>query len=197
MEWVAKDIWTGFDEKTGVKRTNSEMYLISAYFDQRTTKILQKQIDRIARETGNTFMTQNHVPPHMTISAIEARNVEVLVPAMNVLQGKIECGPVQFVSVGQLLPYVCYATPVLNRYLQDLSTRVNEAVQNIPETSVSRFYQPMSWLPHVTLAKTLDQEQMRTAFYVLQESFLPFEGQITELGLAKVNPHEDVVRFLL
>ena len=197
MEWVAKDIWTGFDEKTGVNRTNSEMYLISAYFDQRTTKILQKQIDRIARETGNTFMTQNHVPPHMTISAIEARNVEVLVPAMDVLQGKIECGPVQFVSVGQLLPYVCYATPVLNRYLQDLSTRVNEAVQNIPETSVSRFYQPMSWLPHVTLAKTLDQEQMRTAFYVLQESFLPFEGQITELGLAKVNPHEDVVRFLL
>ena len=76
MEWVAKDIWTGFDEKTGVKRTNSEMYLISAYFDQRTTKILQKQIDRIARETGNTFMTQNHVPPHLTISAIEARNVE-------------------------------------------------------------------------------------------------------------------------
>ena len=82
------------------------MYLISAYFDQRTTRILQKQIDRIARETGNTFMTQNHVPPHMTISAIEARNVEVLVPAMDALQGKIECGPVQFVSVGQLLPYV-------------------------------------------------------------------------------------------
>ena len=43
-------------------------------------------------------------------------------PAMDALQGKIECGPVQFVSVGQLLPYVCYATPVLNRYLQDLST---------------------------------------------------------------------------
>ena len=58
MEWLAKDIWTGFDEKTGVNRTNSEMYLISAYFDKRTTKILQKQNDRIARETGNTIMTQ-------------------------------------------------------------------------------------------------------------------------------------------
>ena len=139
------------------------MYLISAYFDQRTTKILQKYIDRIARETGNTFMTQNHVPPHMTISAIEARNVDVLVPAMNALQGKIGCGP----------------------------------VQDIPETFVSRFYQPMSWLPHVTLGKTLDKEQMRTAFCVLQESFSPFEGEGTELGLAKVNPHEDVVRFAL
>ena len=80
---------------------------------------------------------------------------------------------------------------------QDLSTQVDEAVQNIPETSVSRFYQPMSWLPHVTLGKTLNKEQMRTAFCVLQESFLPFEGQVTELGLAKVNPHEDVVRILL
>ena len=118
-------------------------------------------------------------------------------PAMDALQGKIECGPVQFVSVGQLLPYVCYATPVLNRYLQALSDSVNEVVQDIPETSVSRFYQPMSWLPHVTLEKTLDKEQMRTAFCVLQESFLPFEGQVTELGLAKVNPHEDVVQFIL
>ena len=61
------------------------MYLISAYFDKKTTKILQKYIDRIARETGNIFMTQNHVPPHMTISAIEARTVEVLVPAMDAL----------------------------------------------------------------------------------------------------------------
>ena len=173
------------------------MYLISAYFDQRTTKILQKYIDRIARETGNTFMTQNHVPPHMTISAIEARNVDVLVPAMNALQGQIGCGPVQFVSVGQLLPYVYYATPVLNRYLQELSVRINEAVENIPETSVSRYYQPMSWLPHVTLGKTLDKEQMRVAFRVLQESFSPFGGQVTELGLAKVNPHGDVVRFAL
>ena len=145
------------------------MYLISAYFDQRTTKILQKYIDRIARETGNTFMTQNHVPPHMTISAIEARNVDVLVPAMNALQGQIGCGPVQFVSVGQLLPYVYYATPVLNRYLQELSVRINEAVENIPETSVSRYYQPMSWLPHVTLGKTLDKEQMRAAFCVLRQ----------------------------
>ena len=173
------------------------MYLISAYFDEKTTKILQNDIDRIARKTGNTFMTQNHVPPHMTISAIEARNVDVLVPAVDALQGRLKCGPVQFVSVGQLLPYVCYTTPVLNRYLQELSVRVNEAVQDIPETSVSRFYQPMSWLPHVTLGKTLDKEQMREAFYVLQDSFSPFEGKVTELGLAKVNPHEDVVRFVL
>ena len=74
---------------------------------------------------------------------------------------------------------------------------VNELMEHSWGQKVIRFYQPMSWLPHVTLGKTLGKEQMRTAFCVLQESFLPFEGQITQLGLAKVNPHEDVVRLLL
>ena len=58
------------------------MYLISVYFDEKTNNILQKYIDKVALETGNLFMEDKHVPPHMTISSIEARNVEVLIPAV-------------------------------------------------------------------------------------------------------------------
>ena len=123
------------------------MYLISVYFDEKTNRILQRYIDQIAAKTGNTFMTDHHVPPHMTISAIEARSVELLRPVFLDLQGNIKQGKIRFVSVGQLLPYVMYATPVLNAYLQD--------------------------------------------------SFALFEATVTESGLAKVNPHEDVERFEL
>ena len=70
-------------------------------------------------------------------------------------------------------------------------------MKDIPETSISRYYQPGSWLPHVTLGKTLTKEQMQTAFAVMQDNFQPFTATITEIGLAKVNPHEDVVRFEL
>lgn len=170
------------------------MYLISVYFDEKTNRILERYISQIAQATGNTFMTANRVPPHMTVSAIEAKSVEAIQPAFESLLEKLSGGPVQFVSVGQLLPYVFYATPVLNAYLQDLSNQVYEAVKDIDETRVSNYYKPMSWLPHVTLGKTLDKEQMRIAFQVLQERFSPFEGTVTEMGLAKVNPHEDVAR---
>ena len=88
-----------------------------------------------------------------------------------------------------------YATPVMNKYLLELSQQVYEVYKNIPETSVSRYYKPLSWLPHVTLGKTLDREQMRRAFEVMQESFSPFSARITEMGLAKVNPHEDVAKI--
>ena len=43
------------------------MYLISVYFDDKTNRILQRYIDRIAEETGNRFMTEHNVPPHVTL----------------------------------------------------------------------------------------------------------------------------------
>lgn len=171
------------------------MYLISIYFDEKTNRILQRYIDQIAAKTGNTFMTDNHVPPHMTISAVEARSVEILRPVFTGLQGKIRQGRIKFVSVGQLLPYVMYVTPVVNDYLLELSKKVYEAVKDIPETTVSKYYQPLSWLPHVTVGKKLDKEQMIKALRVLQYGFALFEATVAEIGLAKVNPHEDVERF--
>ena len=168
------------------------MYLISAYFDEKAQKTMERYMRRIAEKSGNSFMTDNHVPPHLTISSVEARSGELLIPYVEKLRGQLLQGDVQFVSVGMLLPYVLYLTPVLNRYLQDLSQKIFEAVSGIPEVSVSRFYQPMQWLPHATLGKTLTKEQMRTAFEVMQEEFAPFDADVVKLGLAKTNPHEDL-----
>ena len=173
------------------------MYLVSAYFDPVSTKRLQAWIAQIAAASGNHYMLEKQVPPHLTLSAVEARSADVLTPALRPLEGRLCRGAVQFVTVGQLFPYVLYTMPVLNAYLQDLSLAVSAAVSGIPETAVSRYYRPHSWLPHVTLAKTLSPEQMRLAFAVVQENFAVFQAQVTELGLAKVNPHDDVLRFEL
>ncbi len=106
-------------------------------------------------------------------------------------------GSITFVSVGQLLPYVFYITPVLNDYLMNLSSVIYEQMKGIEETSISRFYRPGSWLPHTTIGKTLDKEQMLKAFQVMQEGFSPFTAEITEIGLSRVNPHRDIQRIQL
>ena len=173
------------------------MYLISIYFDKQTNKILQWYIDKIAEKTGNRFMIENRVPPHMTIAAIEARNVDILKPAFETLNGKLYSGSMKVVSVGQLFPYVMYATPVLNQELFELSEEVYSTFFDIPETKMSEYYKPFSWLPHITLGKTLDKVQMQKAFQAMQESFVPFTAQYNEIGISKVNPHEDVGRFKL
>ena len=180
------------------------MYLISAYFDENTNEILKHLQQKIADKTGNDFMIRNNVMPHLTISAIEARNVDVLIPAFEKvcrekLQPLDEKGVVNvnntinIVSVGQLFPRVIYAAPVLNEYMMNLSISIYNEFTTIPETNISKFYQPYSWMPHITLGKCLDKEQMRQAFAVLQDLFMPIDGWIAKIGLSTVNPYREVM----
>lgn len=180
------------------------MYLISAYFYENTNKILKHLQQKIADKTGNDFMIRNNVMPHLTISAIEARNVDVLIPAFEKvcrekLQPLDEKGVVNvnnainIVSIGQLFPRVIYAAPVLNEYMMKLSISIYNEFTTIPETNISKFYQPYSWMPHITLGKCLDKEQMRQALAVLQNLFMPIDGRIIKIGLSTVNPYREVL----
>ena len=65
------------------------MYLISAYFDEKAQKTMERYMRRIAEKSGNSFMTDNHVPPHLTISSVEARSGELLIPYVEKLRGQL------------------------------------------------------------------------------------------------------------
>jgi hypothetical protein len=81
---------------------------------------------------------------------------------------------------------------VLNEYLHGLSCILSEELQAIPDTILSPYYQPFSWLPHCTIAKQLSKEQMLQRYEVLQNQFAPFSGEVTKIGIAKTNPHRDI-----
>lgn len=182
------------------------MYLLSIYFDEQTEKRLQGLIHRVADATGNAFMIENQVPPHITIAAVETKHEEKLITRIEALvnhgktqndmvdswEGSIEKGDVKLVSIGTFLPQVIYVQPVLNRYLHNLSVVLTQELGQIEETICSPYYQPFGWLPHCTIAKQLSKEQMVQAFQVLQNCFAPMDGRVVRIGLAKTNPHRDI-----
>lgn len=171
------------------------MYLVSAYFDETSNKILEDYIKKVALASGNDFYIANKVPAHLTLLALEARTVEELIPNFEKLtlqdNTKLKSGEISIVTVGQLMPRVLYLAPFINEYLFDLQARVYEAFKDLPEVKISSYYKPYSWLPHITIGKTLTSEQMLRGVEVL-EDFRSLNGKIVKIGLAKVNPHEDV-----
>lgn len=173
------------------------MYLISAYFDETTTHKIQQYINQVAKKTGNTFMLDKNVPPHITISAFETKQEQQVIQLLEDTTKKIEQGALQWVSAGIFFPSVIYLAPVLNQYLHTMSVQVQEILQQIEDISISKYYQPFSWVPHATIGKKLSQEELYQAFTVLQHQFGTFSGQITELGLAKTNPYENLAVFSL
>ena len=173
------------------------MYLISIYFDDQTNQKLQKLIHRVAEKTGNMFMLDNQVPPHITVAAMETRDEAQAIREIEICAGSLKQGVVKWVSVGTFFPQVLYVQPVLNEYLHGLSVQLNEAIRTLPETKISSVYQPFGWLAHTTIAKQLTKEQMKEAFEVLQNQFIPFEGKVVSIGIAKPNPHRDLALWKL
>lgn len=173
------------------------MYLVSIYFDEKTNKRIQQYIDKVAEKTGNAFMLDGNVPPHITISAFESLDEEAAIEKLEGVVKNLKCGKLQLVSVGQFFPYVLYITPVLNEYLNEMSTILYDALLQVDGVKISPYYKPFQWLPHATIGKTLSKEQMQVAFQVMQDSFGVFEGEVVKIGLAKPNPHRDIVSWEL
>ena len=173
------------------------MYLLSIYFDEKTNKIIQRYINQVAEKTGNRFMTEGSVPPHITISAFETQDEKSAIEELDSLVKELRKGNLTWASVGQFFPYVIYIAPVLNEYLQGLSKQMYDNLSALDGIFISPYNQPFQWHPHTTIAKKLSKEEMKIAFEVMQESFGMFEGEVVKIGLAKPNPHRDIATWEL
>mgnify|MGYP000767107346 CR=1 FL=1 len=173
------------------------MYLISAYFDDETTFKIQQYINQIAQKTGNTFMLDGCVPPHITLSSFETRQEEQIISLLKQNVKDIRQGKVQWTSVSAFLPYVIFLSPVLNQYLHNLSEQIYSCIRQAEDIRIRPCYQPFSWMPHTTVGKKLSKTEMQAAFQVLQHQFGPFSGYVTKIGLAKTNPYTNLAVFEL
>lgn len=189
-------IWDKFlDGKTF--KEEYAMYLISIYFDEISEKRISGYMKQIAKATGNAAMLDGNVPPHITIAAFQAESDSVARQIFIHGANNLNSGSLQWVSIGTFLPGVIYITPVLNKYLHELSVIYGKEIEGIQSVTADYRYKPYSWLPHTTLAKQLSTEQLSKAFWVMQNYFAPFEGRVTKIGLAKTNPYVDLEVIML
>ena len=169
------------------------MYLVSIYFDEKTNERLKSYIEQVAKKTGNRFMIEGNVPPHITVGAFESKaSEEELVEVLQTKLSGMKTGKVQLVSVGTFQTSSIFISAVYNEYLHEMCKSVCHALENVDNTVIRKNYQPFYWLPHVTIGKTLSKEQQLAAFEELQKSFGPLEASVVKIGLSKTNPYMDI-----
>lgn len=174
------------------------MYLVSIYFDEKTNERLKSYIKQVAEKTGNSFMIDGNVPPHITVAAFESKATQSeLVEFLNQFLHNIDTGFVQLVSVGTFQTSSIFLNAVYNEYLHKICKGACEILENMENTIIRKNYQPFQWLPHVTIGKTLTKEQQLVAFETLQNSFSPLEARVVKIGLSKTNPYLDIYEWNL
>ena len=168
------------------------MYLVSIYFDDKTEDRIQNYINKVAINSMNNYMIDANVPPHITISAFEADDEEIVIDLLDKKIKSLQSGILQWVSIGVFNPNVIFLTPVLNEYLHNLSLSIYEGLKEVEGINISKYYLPLQWLPHTTIAKKLSQSQLLNAFETLQKSFSMFSGEVTRISLTKTNPYTEI-----
>ena len=173
------------------------MYLISIYFDDNSSKEINKYISKCASSSGNGFMINHNVPAHMTLLAFQSDYEENVIQLLKQNIEHIKSGDIYFIGIGAFLPHVLYISPLLNEYLFKTQQLLYNGFKDIDGMKLSDKYKPYSWIPHTTIAKTLSQEEMNNAFTTMQSLFHPFNAKITRIALSKTNPYQDIIRFNL
>lgn len=169
------------------------MYLVSIYFDEKTNQRLNQYIEQVAEKTGNTFMIDGNVPPHITVGAFETKaSHEKLVSVLNSVLENICVGSVQLASIGTFQTSSIFLSAVYNEYLHEMCKSICEVLESVENTIIRKNYQPFRWLPHVTIGKTLSKDQQLLAFEELQSSFGMLEANAVKIGLSKTNPYMDI-----
>lgn len=95
------------------------MYLISVYFDEKTDQRIRNLMEQAAKRSGNTYMIDAKVPPHITISAFETRREAEAAEMLKCVAEGMKSGTLMWASAGAFFPGVIYLAPVLNAYLQE------------------------------------------------------------------------------
>ena len=153
------------------------MYLVSLYFDDKAAVRIESFINKVSEKSGNTFMTDNNVPPHITIASFQTNEEEKVIKILDERIREINRGIITWASIG----------------IFKSSVNIYEGISLIENISISKYYLPFQWMPHTTIAKKLAKEELILAFEELEKNFNIFSGEITKIALSKTNPYEDII----
>ena len=168
------------------------MYLISLYFDEKSTMLLQKYQSEIEKKTQQYFLSRKKIPVHMTLSTVRKIDEKLLIHHINETISQFKTGVINLVFIGSFSKNTIFISPVYDEYLHDLSKKMNHLISLISYQKNDNRYQPFHWQPHVTLARKLDEKQLLTAFQIINQLFEPFQAKVTRIALSSSQPYHDI-----
>lgn len=167
-------------------------YAVVIYFDERTSEELRNMISKVASYSGNLYMVETGIPPHVTIGAFSADNEIRLRERMEEFIHEFSSGEVVFQEIRTFDPKVLFLSPVKNEYLVAANSRLNEIMDGFFSPADHDYYLPEYWVPHLALAVKLEKEQMKAAKEAVDSLPLPIVAQVTKAALARCNPYEEL-----
>lgn len=167
-----------------------DTYAVVLYFDAVTDRKLKKIIENIALISGNNYMIDVNIPPHITIGSFLSDEADLLLEMVEVFSKSISAFEVEFEEIRAFEPRVLFASPNKEEYLERLNVLIHETFCNNFLPADNEYYTPAKWVPHCALAVRLDKEQFQKV--VTRQIELPANAKVEKIALARCNPYKEI-----
>jgi hypothetical protein len=170
-------------------------YAISLYFDEKSTASLKALIELAAKATGNSYMLDHNIPPHVTVSYFTSENIDNVITIVSGVIGEIPCGTICWSSLGAFPPTTLFTAPTVNTYLVSMNRKISSLLNR--KVIFNDFYLPNLWVPHTSLAYKLNATELYAGFSALAPEFSVIKGAVEKLAIASCEPYADITVFEL
>ena len=172
-------------------------YAVSLHFTQDVNDIISAATKEIAQLTGNTFMLDNKVPPHVTIGAFHAdkQDESKLLQLVQDFAKTQAPGTIRFTTPGDFNQKVLFLKPQKDDYLTNINKALHQIMLPHFKEGENGYYLPDMWFPHTTLATRLNQTQFSQAFQIANKITLPLEAKVQDIGVYLCSPFAELKRY--
>ena len=174
-------------------------YAISLHFPKDAGDIISQTVRNIAEATGNNFIIENKIPPHITIGAFHAAKEDEarLLQLMAEFARTQKAGVVHFSKIDNFKGKVLFLKGEKDSFLAEMNRQLHSFIMSEFESGENGYYLPEIWCPHTTLATRLNQGQFDKAKAVAEKISLPLEAKACEIGFYQCSPFLELKRFVL
>jgi hypothetical protein len=167
-------------------------YALVLYFDEDSENYINGIIKNISKDTQNDYMIINNIPPHLTLTLFKYNNginyiIKIIENNLQIFSKE----KINISSIGLFNPSVIFLSPVLNKKIIEMNIVINETLNK--ELGIkSDMYTFGEWVPHISLAVKLNNEQLNISLNTAIKYFKPFTCKINKITLAECNPYKEI-----
>lgn len=174
-------------------------YAVSLHFTPDVNDIITSAVKSIAEVTGNNFIIENKIPPHVTIGAFHAKKKDEakLIQIVEDFAQSQKTGIIRFTEIGNFNGKVLFLKPEKDGFLAQINADLHTVLLPEFEKAENGYYMPEIWFPHTTLATRLNQSQFEKAAKIAENIKLPLKTEITEIAVYQCSPFAELKRLSL
>ena len=180
-----------------------DTYAVTLYFDSQINELIEKAMRDIAAATGNNYMLDNSVPPHLSLGLFHAEEekegemAKLFEEFAEGLKSRDAGLSLKFNGPDNFADKVIYLSVVRDEPLMKLNRDLHQLFLPHFEEGDNRNYLPENWVPHIALAVKLSGSQFEKGFAVAKNFPLPKSAKITLATLARCNPYNEVMKYTI